>query len=349
MGAGFAGLAAAILFHREDCDVSVFEKAPGPTSAGGAISLATNALACLSILGVRERVVTEPWSHLPATIRTPAGRVLVRRTLAQLTGGSRYSAVPRHLLLSWLTDQVLPDCLHYSSPVTRIDDDGVLTAGTSEQRFDLVVAADGAHGACRQMLWPDASPLRHTGIRGWSWIADREVSTGLGTIWGCTDDFGILPLHDGRTYVYGGTSRPNARLADYHSWPDPLPCLIEDARSSTVSTPQIFEAGPPRQFVRGKVALIGDAAHTMRPTFGQGASVAMEDAITLARGGVRALSQRRTRLQMTYAASKAGSYFATPNLRMLEKTRNGALALTPDPLFSALAGSVSRWRPPPSR
>lgn len=48
--------------------------------------------------------------------------------------------------------------------------------------------------------------------------------------------------------------------------------------------------------MRGQVALIGDAAHTMRPTFGQGAALAMEDAIILANYGAAGLSQRRLRM-----------------------------------------------------
>ena len=75
-----------------------------------------------------------------------------------------------------------------------------------------------------------------------------------------------------------------------------------------MATPEIVECRPPRDLVRGKVALIGDAAHTMRPTFGQGAALAMEDAITLANGGAAGLAQRWLQMMTLYTASKAGSY-----------------------------------------
>jgi 2-polyprenyl-6-methoxyphenol hydroxylase-like FAD-dependent oxidoreductase len=345
VGGGFAGLAAAIMFGRGGHDVSVYEKASGLPAAGGAISLAANALECLAILGVRDRVQTEPWSHTAATIRTSTGRVLIRATLAELTGGRHYAAVPRRELLSWLAELIPHECLHDGSTVTQVSTDGVLSVNDAEQRFDLIVAADGARGICRTSLWPEAAPVRSTGIRGWSWIVDREISAGFGPIWGSTTNFGILPLHDGRTYIYGGTTRPHARLRDYQTWPDPLPNLIDAARSSQVSTPGIFEARPPRHLIRGKVVLIGDAAHCMRPTFGQGAALAMEDAITVARAGTAGLSNRRRRLTTLYAASKAGSYFATPRIPALEKARNISLTVTPDRLFSTLAGAVSRWQP----
>lgn len=346
VGGGFAGLAAAIAFRDGGHDVSVFERSPGPSLAGGAISLAPNALTCLAILGVQGRVVTEPWSHAPAAVRTAEGDVLIRRTLAQLTGGDQYATVPRSQLLTWLTERLPSDCVHYSSPVTAVGTDGVLAVGEKEQCFDLVVGADGTRGVVRASLWPAAAAPRSTGITGWAWIVDRELATGFGPIWGCTSDFGILPLADGRTYVYGGTQTPGCRLSDYHHWPAPLPELIDAADPCHMTTPTIFEARPPRHLVRGRVVLIGDAAHTMRPTFGQGAALAMEDAITLARRGPDALAKRWLRMLALYTASKGGSHFATPRFRVGEKARNLALRLTPDPLFGLMAGSVAYWRPP---
>lgn len=290
--------------------------------------------------------MTEPWSQTPATVRASDGRVLIRRTLAQLTGGDQYATAPRSQLLAWLTERLPPNCLHYASAVTGVHPDGVLTVDGVERRFDPIVAADGTRGVARKSIWPDAAPPRFTGITGWAWIVDRGLDTGFGPIWGRTTDFGILPLADGRTYIYGGTQTPGRELGSYRHWPAPLPMLIDAADPDHIAAPDIFEARPPRDLMRGKVALIGDAAHTMRPTFGQGAALAMEDAITLATRGPKGMAKRRLRLLSLYTASKAGSYFATPHLRVAEKTRNLALRLTPDPLFGLMAGSVSYWRPP---
>lgn len=346
IGGGFAGLAAAIAFRQAGHDVSVFERSSGPSLAGGAISLASNALTCLSILGVRAHVVTEPWSHTPATVRTSDGGVLIRRTLAQLTGGDQYATVPRGQLLTWLTERLPSDCLHYSSTVVDVRTDGVVAAGGRERRFDLIIGADGTRGIVRKSLWPDAPPPHSTGITGWAWTVDRELDTGFGPIWGRTTDFGILPLADGRTYIYGGTRDHGAELHAYRHWPSPLPTLIDAGNPRHMVVPEIFEARPPRQLVRGKVALIGDAAHTMRPTFGQGAALAMEDAITLAHCGPVGLAKRRSRMLALYTASKAGSYFAAPRLRSAERARNLTLRLTPSPLFGVMAGTVSHWRLP---
>lgn len=344
IGGGFAGLAAAIAFRRQGHDVTVFERTAGPETAGGAIALASNALKCLSILGVRGAIATQPWSQTPATVRASDGRVLVRRTLAQLTGGAEFACVPRAELIAVLAAQLPARCVQYSSKVTAVAVDGTIQTAGESRHFDLVVAADGVRSVARRSLWPDAPAPRSTGNAGWAWIVDRQLATGFGTIWGRTTDFGILPLADGRTYVYGGTSG-DAELRSFRDWPQPLAELIDAAAPDRITTPEIFEARPPRRLVRGKVVLIGDAAHTMRPTFGQGAALAMEDAITLAYGGPEALNRRWPRMLALYTASKAGSYFATPGLPVLERTRNLALRAAPDPLFGVLAGAVSRWRP----
>jgi 2-polyprenyl-6-methoxyphenol hydroxylase-like FAD-dependent oxidoreductase len=344
IGAGFAGLSAAIAFRQNGHDVTVFERATGPLVAGGAIALAPNALACLSILGIKHQIQTQPWSRMAATVRTPDGQILVRRTLAQLTGGDEFAAVPRAQLIAWLAARLPTQCVTYGCGVTGVGVDGTIEVGGSARAFDLVVGADGVRSVTRRLVFPDAPSPRSTGITGWAWIVDRELTTGFGPIWGRTADFGILPLIDGRTYVYGARSGP-AALDSYRSWAHPLPELIDAATPDRLVTPEIFEARPPRRLVRGKVVLIGDAAHTMRPTFGQGAALAMEDAITLAHLGTAGLSRRWPRMLALYGLSKAGSYFATPGHAGLETARNWSLRLVPDALFGIMAGAVSHWRP----
>lgn len=345
IGAGFAGLAAANGFRSHGHQVVVFEKSTGPSTAGGAISLAQNALTCLSMLGVRHRLDTHRWADVAATVRTAGGRVLVRSSLAQLTGGREYATVPRGEVLGWLTDQLPAEVLRYSTTVVGVGTDGSVRTGDGEDRFDLVVGADGANGVVRRTLWSDAPAPRCTDTVDWAWIVEEELSTGFGPIWGRTAQFGVLPLTGKRTYVYGGTCARDATLGSFRHWPSPLPELIDAADPERIVTPTIVEARPPRQLVRGKVILIGDAAHAMQPTFGQGAALAMEDALILAHNGTAALSRRFPRMFALYGMSKAGAYFAAPRLAVLEMLRNAALRATPDAMFGLMAGSVSHWSP----
>lgn len=268
----------------------------------------------------------------------------MRSSISGLTGGGEVVTVPRAQVIRWLTDRLPSTCLQFSAAVLHISPDGTVRTTNDQQRFDLVVAADGTHSLARSLLWPSAPSPTSTGVSGWAWIVEEAVDR-FGTIWGVNADFGILPLVDGRTYVYGGTP-PNTTLQDYRDWADPLPALIDAAQPETTITPEIFEARPPMNLRRGNVVLIGDAAHAMRPTFGQGAALAMEDAIVLAYSGVRGLNRRQARMLGMYYASKAGARFATPGWAPLAAIRDWGLQITPDPVFGAMAGVVSRWKPP---
>lgn len=161
MGGGFAGLSAAIAFRQNGHDVTVYERTATPSAEGGAISLAGNALACLAVLGIADRVVTQPYSRMPASVRTRDGRVLIRRSLAQLAGSDEIAVVPRAQLISWLTAALPSACLQYACDVNRVGVDGTVDVDGITHQFDLVVAADGGGawrvGCCglgRQRLGP---------------------------------------------------------------------------------------------------------------------------------------------------------------------------------------------------
>ncbi|MCT7660071.1 FAD-dependent monooxygenase [Mycobacterium deserti] len=346
IGCGFAGLAAAIAFRQDGHDVTLFERSTHVPETSAAISLAPNALRCLAILGVRDEYPPSPVSGQIATIRNASGRVLTRRTLAQFAGGGEYTLAPRSHLLRSLMAQLPEQSVRCSSPVTRVLPTGEVEVNDMRHRFDLIVAADGVRSVSRRDLWPDAPAPRRTGITTWTWIVDRRCSDGYGAIWGRFAEFGILPLADGRTYVWGGARPGHAELGAYRHWPDPLPQLIEAAEPTRMTTVELSEVPPPRRLSTGRVVLIGDAAHAMRPIFGQGAALAMEDAITLARGGIRQLSRRRLRMNTLFWMSRSASLVSMPRYRVLAAVRDAGLRLVPDGLFSSSVGSVSRWSVP---
>ncbi|OBK72156.1 FAD-dependent monooxygenase [Mycobacterium sp. 1274761.0] len=345
IGAGFAGLAAAIAFRDNGHDVTLFERSADIPETSAAISLAPNALRCLDILGVREQYPPSSVSRQAATIRNAAGRVLIRRTLAEFAGGDEYTLAPRSDLLRSLLARLPHDSVNMSSPVTRVDSTGEIEVEGRRHRFDLIVAADGVRSVCRNNLWQEATQPRRTGITAWTWIIDRRLTDGYGAIWGRFAEFGILPLHDGRTYAWGGARPGHADLQSYRDWADPLPALIDAADSERITSLELIEVPPPRHFSRGRVVLIGDSAHAMRPIFGQGAALAMEDAITLARGGVAQLSRRRRRMYALYWMSRNASLVSMPKYKMLAVARDTALRLAPDSVFASSVGSVSRWTP----
>ncbi len=147
IGCGFGGLAAAISFRQSGADVTVFERSAGIPQTSAAISLAPNALRCLEILGVRDQYPPSSVSDQPATIRNAAGRVLMRRTLAQFAGGAEYTLAPRSNLLESVLDRLPESCVHLASPVAGVHSTGEVDVHDTSRQFDLVVAADGVRSA----------------------------------------------------------------------------------------------------------------------------------------------------------------------------------------------------------
>jgi 2-polyprenyl-6-methoxyphenol hydroxylase-like FAD-dependent oxidoreductase len=161
---------------------------------------------------------------------------------------------------------------------------------------DLVVAADGIGSRIRAALFPDSPGPRYSGFTTWRFVAPA-VPAGAGRAepaetWGRGEVFGVLPLASGQVYCYASAPTPAGVRHDdeaaelkqrFGRWHDPIPGLIGTISPDRVLHDDVYwiaEALP--AYHRGRVALLGDAAHAMTPHLGQGACQAIEDAVVLA-------------------------------------------------------------------
>jgi 2-polyprenyl-6-methoxyphenol hydroxylase-like FAD-dependent oxidoreductase len=132
-------------------------------------------------------------------------------------------------------------------------------------------------------------------------------------------------------------------------WHDPIPALLEAAEPGAVLHDDLYELPPLAAYTRGKVALVGDAAHAMTPNLGQGAGQALEDAVVLAKtvdgpSGLDAYDRlRRPRTQKIALRSHrigVAAQWASPPAVTL---RNTALRLLPGSSFARSLGPVLDW------
>ncbi|MGW5847488.1 FAD-dependent monooxygenase [Streptomyces sp. NPDC055254] len=306
VGAGIGGLTAAVALHRGGWRVTVCERAAGPAAVGAGIVLAPNALRAFDAIGFDAARAAGRTVPAAMGLRRPDGRWLSRADTAALT--ARYGRPPLAVHRSALTGALaaeLPDgTVRHATAVTSVHDpDGsgpVVRTSAGELTADVVIAADGIHSPLRRRYFPDHPGLRHSGETAWRTVLPAPHGAGTGSTeatataetWGRGERFGVVPLADGRLYVYATAVAPEGhRPADVRAellrrfghWHDPIPEIIARIDPAAVLQHDLYDLAValPR-YHRGRLAWIGDAAHAMTPNLGQGGCQAVEDAVVLA-------------------------------------------------------------------
>lgn len=301
IGAGVGALAAGIALRQAGWEVGIYERDAALRTKGGALMLWPNATRALSRLGVLDAVAAGASEIHTAQIRHVQGprfnRLPVRHLATKF--GAPCLVVKRSHLLQVLADQLPVNSLHFSRAAAEVDakhatavfEDGSSVGG------NVVIGADGVHSAVRRCLLNDGPPAS---VRQWAFVGMSRrtdalvdlaaAGTTVGTVaTGLRFWYAVLP--DDWIYWYAVVSDKRRREEGLHDradlsrllapWGQPTSALIETAEEWTVV--EIHHRTPIGSWHRGRVALLGDAAQPMSPDLGQGAGMALEQAVVLGR------------------------------------------------------------------
>lgn len=376
-GGGIAGLAAALGLARESWQVTVLERAPQLGEVGAGVALARNGIASLRALGFDDDAIED------IGVPTRAGGTFDMRgrpilAIAPDVEGVTMRGVHRPRLHRALLDRVRAHGVEVftGAEVTGIvpgapaGAPAVVTAAGNEHRAELVVAADGVRSAVRTALAPRPAPV-YSGYSSWRAVLPYRLDPSVLTqYWGPHAEFGTMPVGQELTYWYGYVKLPeHTRYLDehlaarerFHDWAPQVGDVIDATPAEAVIRHDVVHLpGGMRRYHAGRVAFVGDAAHAMLPTMGQGAATALEDGLCVgklvgapvAAGSelVEALvlydAARRPRCRSIARAATASALGGSHLGPGLQGLRNTLMRLTPSSAISRGADAVMGWQPP---
>ena len=305
IGAGMGGLTTGIALKKFGHRVTIYEQTEQILPVGAAISLWSNGVKCLNYLGLTEQVAKlgGQMNDL-AYIDGLNGEVMTQFSLAPLIEevGQRPYPVSRAELQNMLMDAFGRQDIQLGKRMVSIEDKGqhveIGFQDGSTVSAALLIGADGTHSMTRQYVLGKQVERRYAGYVNWNGLV--EISEDLAPAQQWTTFVGegkrasLMPVAEHRFYFFfdvplsagleNQRSEYKTLLKQYFSgWCSQVQCLIDSIDEQKTNRVEIHDIEPFNQFYKGRVVILGDAAHSTTPDIGQGGCQAMEDAVYLAR------------------------------------------------------------------
>jgi 2-polyprenyl-6-methoxyphenol hydroxylase-like FAD-dependent oxidoreductase len=289
-GSGIAGLSATIALAMKGWSVDVYERSSVIREIGAGIFLKANGLRVLEFYGLLDGVRRDCIVLRGARTLNRHGEVLQSRTMPE---SNPVWNIQRQLLIRALFDRAieLGARVHAGSAVDAVSPDGTVSTGGRQLRADLVVAADGVNSVARHALGldrPAQAPLSgaiRLLVPRTSWEAEDIVRE----FWSGRRRVGISPCTQADAFVYFIAPLSEDRGArvpiDLEYWSANFPKLASEGLFERAEyaegTHHRYPLVNSLSWGKGGVALVGDAAHALPPTLGQGAGLSLMNTLLL--------------------------------------------------------------------
>jgi len=305
IGAGMGGLTAGIALKKFGHTVTIYEQTEQILAVGAAISLWSNGVKCLNYLGLTDQVAKlgGQMDHL-AYIDGLTGEHMTQFSLMPLIEevGQRPYPVSRADLQNMLMDEFGREDIHLGKKMVALEQVDqqikVQFADGSEVTTALLIGADGTHSLTRQYVLGEQVERRYAGYVNWNGLIEISDKFAQADQWttfvGEGKRVSLMPVAEQRFYFFFDVPLPvgleNSKAQYkklfkqyFKDWCQPVQNLIEAIDEQKTNRVEIHDIEPFTQFYKGRVVIMGDAAHSTTPDIGQGGCQAMEDAIYLAR------------------------------------------------------------------
>ena len=297
VGGGIAGLATAAGLQRAGIACEIVERAPQWAPVGAGIVLGVNAMRVMRKLGLAEGVAARGTRLGAGSITDETGRALGSTDFQLLEPEfgptiAIHRAALHEVLLSAAAE--VPIALGTSVDALDPRSDGTVVRLTDgrEERYDLVVGADGVRSRVRELAFGDR-PLDYSGYTCWRLVVKVTAEQPqLREMWAPGRRFGLVPIDAERVYCFavanaprGETDPEQGRLERFRErfavFGGQVPAVLDALERPEELIHNDLEELPPGPWFTGRVVLVGDAAHALTPNMGQGAAMALEDSMVL--------------------------------------------------------------------
>ena len=303
VGGGIGGMSAALALHRRGVEVKLIDVDPNWRVYGAGITITGMSLRAFDDLGVLDEIRTRGFVHdgmrplkftgepLGNLMQAPPGSPPVR------LGGGILRPVLHDILSKRIRGAGIDVRLGVAIDTLEQDDAGVdvtLSDGTTA-RYDLVVGADGIFSKLREMIFADAPRPKFTGQGCWRFVAERPADVDRAEIYfGGPMKLGMSPISPEQMYAFllepvpgNPWFAPETHVAHLSELMAPFGGNVPAVRAGLSEASQIVYRPLewlllPDPWYRGRVLLIGDAAHATTPHMASGAGLAVEDGLVLA-------------------------------------------------------------------
>jgi salicylate hydroxylase len=303
VGGGIGGLFAAKALLTHGLDVSVYEQAPALGEIGAGVYLTPNSARHLYRMGLGPAV--EKWGARVG----PASRYFRHDGTpiapVQVTDSSGWNAtfgMHRADLVNFLAEALPAEIVHTGHRATAFEQDDdkarVTFANGAIAEADLVIAADGIHSELRQYVVPPSRPVFSGSVAYRGLIPCESIPQWTPAAWqmwlGPAKHFLTYPVRGGELLNYVGFVPADAEMkeswsapgdpatlrAEFAGWDPRIAALLRQVQSTFRTA--LYDREPLPTWTRGRLTLLGDAAHPMLPHLGQGANQSIEDGMALA-------------------------------------------------------------------
>jgi len=304
VGAGIGGLSAGIALRKFGHQVEIYEAVQSIQPVGAAISLWSNGIKCLNYLGLNREIARIGGDMaFMAYLDAISGEQITRFSLEPLVTrvGERPYPVSRTDLQEMLMQAFGLTDIALGKRLVRIHDNGQFVTAYfedgTEAKADILIGADGTHSRVRDHVLGFAVERKYAGYVNWNGLVAVDEAVAPPNQWtmfvGESKRVSLMPVAGKRFYFFFDVPLPKGLREDrstvrtdlrryFQGWAGPVQTLIENLDPASTNRVEIHDIEPIEQFCRGRVALLGDAAHSMTPDIGQGGCMALEDAVMLA-------------------------------------------------------------------